>query len=85
MEHTAPNRTGQAHPIVGILHGQGRKATWLAGQANVSRSYASLMCNGRRPATPHFRAACAKALGLPESVLFHDDGATPLTDERRIA
>lgn len=61
-----------AHPIVDVLIAQGRRGTWLAAQAGVSASYANLMIRGKRPAYPAFRAACALALGLDESVLFHN-------------
>jgi hypothetical protein len=66
-----------AHPIAGILVAQGRKGTWLAAETGVSQSYASLMVRNKRPATAAFRVACAKALGLPEDVLFHKVTTTP--------
>lgn len=66
---------GQGHPILRILAEQGRRQSWLAAKAGVSRQFAHAVLHGRERPTAAFRRVCAEALGLPESDLFHD--ATP--------
>jgi transcriptional regulator with XRE-family HTH domain len=53
-----------------ILDEQGRSMVWLARQTGVSQSYAWRMLRGERPLTPEFQAASARALGVPEDMLF---------------
>lgn len=53
-----------------VLDQQGRSRAWLAREAGVSASYASLMLDGKRPLTDDFKAAAAKALGVPIDILF---------------
>lgn len=52
------------------LEAQGRTIAWLSRETNVSVAYAWRMLRGERPATAEFRAATAKALGVPEDLLF---------------
>lgn len=59
------------HPLWSILDHQGRSLAWLARRTEYSeQSVRSIAC-GRRNATDEFRLRCAKALDLPEHVLFN--------------
>jgi transcriptional regulator with XRE-family HTH domain len=49
----------------------------VARMTEFSRTYLSLVFNGRLPVTDKVRAACAKALGRTADELFHDD-TTPV-------
>lgn len=71
------NLTDRPHPILDVLADQGRKATWLAKRTGYSNEHLSRVFHRRLPATPTLRLACALALGLPESELFHCDVGTP--------
>lgn len=53
-----------------ILEKQGRNMTWLAEQTLISQTYAWRMLRGERPMTSEFKAATARALGVPEDVAF---------------
>lgn len=53
-----------------VLEQQGRTIAWLARMADVSVPYAWRMLKGERPLTPEFKKAAAKALGVPEDMLF---------------
>ena len=67
--HTTP------HPIWAILREQGRyNLVWLAERTGYSHGHVKSVAVGLQPAGPRFRAACARLLDLPVSVLFH--GAT---------
>ena len=76
---TVRNGTGRVHPIVGVLREQGRTQTWLARRIGRTHEYVNRTLNGRHPAVPAFRAACALALGMGEDELFDqgDASATP--------
>lgn len=58
-----------------VLEQQGRSVAWLARMANVDPSYAWRMLSGERPLTADFRTAAAKALGVPEDILFAETPA----------
>jgi len=60
------------HPIWDILDHQGRSLQWLSRRARYSESHIWAIKGGRAPASAEFRARCADALDLPDSVLFHD-------------
>ena len=79
MNGTARIGTARVHPIVGVLREQGRTQTWLARRIGRTHEYVNRTLNGRHPAVPAFRAACALALGMGEDELFHqgDASATP--------
>lgn len=53
-----------------VLEQQGRSIAWLARMADVSVAYAWRMLKGERPLTTEFKKAAAKALGVPEDLLF---------------
>jgi hypothetical protein len=59
-------------PIWLILREQGRSMVWLARKIGYSHSHTKGVAIGLQPASARFRAACAVALDLPESVLFFD-------------
>lgn len=56
--------------VVRVLEQQERTISWLARKTGVSVSYAWRMLNGTRPLTQEFRARTAKALNVPEDILF---------------
>jgi hypothetical protein len=67
------NRNGtESHPILSVMAEQGRRHTWLAKRVGYRPEYLSRIFHKHLPATPGVREACAQALGLPQSVLFHD-------------
>lgn len=68
---------GQVHPIVRVLAERGLPQTWLAAQTEYSPFHLNRVIHKRLPAGAKVRRACARALGLPESDLFHDDSASP--------
>lgn len=53
-----------------VLDEQGRTMIWLARQTGISQSYVWRMLRGERPVTDEFKTAAAKALGVPEDLLF---------------
>ncbi len=53
-----------------ILKEQGRNKLWLARQIGYSHGFVRRVSCGAANASPEFRRRCAKALGLPESILF---------------
>jgi transcriptional regulator with XRE-family HTH domain len=57
-------------PVERVLDQQGRSVSWLARQTAVSQTYAWRMLKGERPVTSEFKAATARALGVPEDILF---------------
>lgn len=57
-------------PVERVLDQQGRSVSWLARQTAVSQTYAWRMLKGERPITEDFKAATARALGVPEDLLF---------------
>ena len=59
------------HPIVRVLEDQGRRQTWLARRIGVNAEHLNRVIRGNRPASAHFRQACALALGVPQDLLFH--------------
>lgn len=63
-------RDPMAHPILRVLKDQGRSTVWLARQVRRHPKYLSQVFNARVPAAPGLRAACARALGVPERDLF---------------
>jgi hypothetical protein len=64
-----------ADPIWEIMETQGRKLVWLAVWIGVSESHLRAIKAGNMTATPEFRAKCARALQLPERLLFRDETA----------
>lgn len=74
-----PERSRTEHPIVAVLREQGRSQSWLARRIGRSHEHTNRVLNGVHPAVAEFRAACALALGMPESSLFHgsSDVSTP--------
>jgi hypothetical protein len=69
------------HPILLVMAEQGRRHTWLAKTTGYRPEYLSRIFHKRLPATVRVRAACAKALGLPELVLFHVSPTDPTAEE----
>lgn len=68
------NRTNRrVHPIREVLRAQGRSVAWLARQIDRRDSYVRGVLGDHWPATSDFRARCARALQLPQDVLFHAD------------
>lgn len=64
-------------PIWKVMRHQRRDYLWLAARTGFSHSHIKAIATGRFPASADFRAKCAFALDLPESVLFH---VTPAPD-----
>jgi hypothetical protein len=63
----------ERHPVFDIVMiEQGRSLTWLARETRYSHGHVKNMAAGLQSAGPRFRAACARVLNIPESVLFHD-------------
>lgn len=60
-----------------VLRSQGRSVAWLARQIGRRDSYVRGVVADHWPATADFRERCAKALQLPEQVLFHDGSGAP--------
>ena len=60
-------------PLFDILDQQGRSMRWLARAAGLSYWTIASVKYGRRHASPEFRTAAARALGLPESALFRNE------------
>ena len=58
------------HPLWHVLEHQGRKLWWLAQRTGYSESHLWALKAGKFPCTPDFRQKAAKALDLPEHVLF---------------
>lgn len=58
-----------------VLEQQGRSIAWLAREADVSVAYAWRMLKGERPMTTAFKQAAARALGVPEDILFAEKAA----------
>lgn len=59
-----------------VLRQQGRKDGWLARRTGYSLPHIWNARSGQQRITAEFRAKCAFALDLPESILFaHDDAA----------
>lgn len=76
------NRTEQ-HPVFRIVRfDQGRSLVWLARETGFSYGYVRMVAANLEKGSPRFRAACARVLGLPESVLFHggSSDASPSED-----
>lgn len=73
------NRQTQPHPIWQRMTDEGRRFTWLAKSTGYAPEHLSRVFHKKLPATETLRAACALALGLPESELFHTepDGDAP--------
>jgi hypothetical protein len=66
------NRTNRRpHPIRRVLREQGRSIAWLSRQIKRGDSYTRGVVNDHWPATADFRLRCARALQLPQDVLFH--------------
>lgn len=63
--------TGQGHPILEVLAARGLTQAWLAEQTEYSPFHLNRVFRKRLPAAPKVRRACARALGIDESVLFH--------------
>jgi transcriptional regulator with XRE-family HTH domain len=61
-----------------VLDEQGRNMIWLARQTQFSQTYVWRMLRGERPLTLEFKSAAAKALGVPEDLLFPD--STPAAE-----
>jgi hypothetical protein len=59
------------HPILRVLADQGRSMVWLGRQVDRHPKYLSQVFHGHEPAVASLRTACARALGVPESLLFH--------------
>jgi hypothetical protein len=68
--------TRHAHPVFAIVRADGRHFRWLAQRIGYSHSHVKNVACGQFPATPRFRAACARLLDMPESVLFHANGSS---------
>ncbi|MBX6770853.1 MAG: helix-turn-helix transcriptional regulator [Chloroflexi bacterium] len=58
--------------IAEILEHQGRTMTWLAKRTGYSRWHVNRVVNGAEPPSPRFRAECARALDIPEHLLFFE-------------
>lgn len=57
-------------PVWALLADQGRNMKWLARVTGYRHSYVRrIACGASRPSSA-FRAACAKALDVPEASLF---------------
>lgn len=57
--------------ILEVLRQEGRSLVWLGRKTKYNANYLSQVFNGHSPSTPQLRAACALALGVDESLLFH--------------
>lgn len=53
-----------------VLEEQGRTLRWLALSNGFDPAHAWRMVHGARPLSDDFKAAAAKALGVPEDILF---------------
>ena len=57
-------------PIWAVLEHQGRNLKWLARVTGYKYSYVRALACGVHPPSGEFRRRCAKALDMPESLLF---------------
>jgi hypothetical protein len=68
-------------PLWGVLRDQGRyNLVWLARTTGYSHSHVKAMAAGSQPASPRFRAACARVLGMREQDLFHSGDSSSRPD-----
>ncbi len=58
------------YAIWSVMEHQGRTLSWLARRIDYSYAHVKGVHAGIQPASAAFRAACATALDLPESMLF---------------
>lgn len=77
--HPMQDRNGTVHPILGVITERGLTQAKLAEMIDYSPFHLNRAFHKREPAGAKLRRACARALGLPESALFHDD--TPSNTE----
>lgn len=63
-------------PIAGVMRREALTLVWLGRRTGFHPTYLSRVFNGFEPATATVRSRCARALDMPEGVLFHGDGAS---------
>ena len=66
----------RACPAKVHLVAAGESETAFAIFSKFSRAHVYAVLNRRAPASPRFRTEMSRFLGLPESVLFPEDGAS---------
>lgn len=58
-----------------VLASQERTQSWLARKTGKSPAYVTKVINGQRRPSLEFQAAAALVLGVPASLLFHEERA----------
>lgn len=64
------NEPGKMTEVLLTLSEQGRRQDWLAGVVGVTPEHLNRVLQGKLPATREFRTKVARALGVPERLLF---------------
>ena len=64
------NGTRELREVLLTMAQQGRRQDWLADFIELTPEHTNRVLQGKSPATPEFRAKVARALGVPEPLLF---------------